>query len=161
MTENNHTPQGLTLVAIDIAKDHHDVLIERPAPARRRRLRVANQREDSPRVMIFLASSSSYHKNVGAFAGNMSKAISKLKYSIKHGVKKTSKWYIWDRAASFLSDGGNSETLYKLTSIYDFREPVTDQQRDKGYFTIKNLGVETLSGRPSAPLACFCLQLRT
>ena len=46
MTANNHTPQGLTLVAIDIAKDHHDVLIEPPTPARRRRLRVANQRED-------------------------------------------------------------------------------------------------------------------
>jgi hypothetical protein len=48
MTANNHTPQGLTLVAIDIAKDHHDVLIEPPPPARRRRLRVANQLDVLP-----------------------------------------------------------------------------------------------------------------
>jgi transposase len=54
MTENNHTPQGLTLVAIDIAKDHHDVLIEPPAPARRRRLRLANQREDFEHFASYL-----------------------------------------------------------------------------------------------------------
>ena len=30
MTESNDTPQRLTLVAIDIAKHYHDVLIEPP-----------------------------------------------------------------------------------------------------------------------------------
>ena len=54
MTANNHTPQGLTLVAIDIAKDHHDVLIEPPTPARRRRLRLANQREDFEHLARYL-----------------------------------------------------------------------------------------------------------
>ena len=40
------TPRALTLVAIDIAKDCHDVLIEPPAPARRRRVRMTNTAED-------------------------------------------------------------------------------------------------------------------
>jgi hypothetical protein len=32
MTGSNDTPQRLTLVAIDIAKHYHDVLIEPPVP---------------------------------------------------------------------------------------------------------------------------------
>jgi transposase len=78
MTENNHTPQGLTLVAIDIAKDHHDVLIEPPAPARRRRLRVANQREDfehfarylrglKSAVLIGFEATGNYHRPLAYF----------------------------------------------------------------------------------------------
>jgi hypothetical protein len=35
MTGSNDTPQRLTLVAIDIAKHYHDVLIEPPVPKRR------------------------------------------------------------------------------------------------------------------------------
>ena len=37
MTESHDTPRTVTLVAIDVAKVHHDVLVEPPAPARRRR----------------------------------------------------------------------------------------------------------------------------
>ena len=44
MTGNNHTPQGIALVAIDIAKHYHDVLIDPPPPKRRSRLRLANHR---------------------------------------------------------------------------------------------------------------------
>jgi hypothetical protein len=46
MAESNDTPQRLTLVAVDIAKHYHDVLIEPPAPKRRSRLRLANDLED-------------------------------------------------------------------------------------------------------------------
>jgi len=46
MTESNHTPERVTLVAVDIAKHYHDVLIEPPAPKRRCRLRVANTLEE-------------------------------------------------------------------------------------------------------------------
>jgi transposase len=54
MTESHDTPQRLTLVAIDIAKDHHDVLIEPPPPGRRRRLRLANNRWDFEHLASFL-----------------------------------------------------------------------------------------------------------
>ena len=54
MTEGNDTPQRVTLVAIDIAKDHHDVLIEPPPPGRRRRLRLANNRWDFEHLASFL-----------------------------------------------------------------------------------------------------------
>ena len=40
MTGSNDTPERLTLVAIDIAKHYHDVLIEPPPPGRRRRLAI-------------------------------------------------------------------------------------------------------------------------
>jgi hypothetical protein len=43
------TPRAVTLVAVDIAKSCHDVLIEPPAPARRRRFRVANTLEEYQR----------------------------------------------------------------------------------------------------------------
>ena len=35
MTKTRSTPGNATLVAVDIAKYHHDLLIEAPAPARR------------------------------------------------------------------------------------------------------------------------------
>jgi transposase len=78
MTENNHTPQGLTLVEIEIAKDHHDVFIEPPAPARRCRLRFANQREDfehfasclrglKSTVLIGCEATGNYHRPLAYF----------------------------------------------------------------------------------------------
>jgi transposase len=54
MTGSNDTPQGVTLVAIDIAKHYHDVLIEPPAPKRRSRLRLANRREEFERLASYL-----------------------------------------------------------------------------------------------------------
>ena len=43
MTETESTPGAAILVAIDIAKDHHEVLVERLSPpTRRRRFRIAN-----------------------------------------------------------------------------------------------------------------------
>ena len=44
MTVSNDTPQRVTLVAVDIAKNYHDVLVQPPTPGRRRRVRVANSR---------------------------------------------------------------------------------------------------------------------
>ena len=54
MAECHGTPRALTLVAIDIAKDCHDVLIEPPATARRQRFRVANTAEDFQRLIDYL-----------------------------------------------------------------------------------------------------------
>ena len=38
MIVSNVTPQRATLVAVDIAKNYHDVLIQRPPLGRRRRM---------------------------------------------------------------------------------------------------------------------------
>ncbi len=46
MTVSNDTPQRVTLVAADIAKNSHDVLIESPTRGRRRRVRMGNNLED-------------------------------------------------------------------------------------------------------------------
>ena len=54
MTGSNDTPQRRTLVAIDIAKHYHDVLIEPLAPKRRSRLRLANALEDFERLADYL-----------------------------------------------------------------------------------------------------------
>jgi hypothetical protein len=54
MTESNHTLQCVTLVAVDIAKHYHDVLIEPPTPKRRSRLRLANHLEDFERLADYL-----------------------------------------------------------------------------------------------------------
>jgi hypothetical protein len=54
MTRSNDTPQRLTLVAIDIAKHYHDVLIEPPTPKRRLRLRLANSRQDFEHLAGYL-----------------------------------------------------------------------------------------------------------
>ena len=56
MTVSNDTPQRVTLVAVDIAKNSHDVLIESPACGRRRRLRMANNLEDFDQVAAYLRS---------------------------------------------------------------------------------------------------------
>ncbi len=78
MTENNDTPQRLTLVAVDIAKNHHDVLIEPPFPGRRRRVRVANNRQDfvdlagylrglRSSVLIGFEATGNYHRPLAYF----------------------------------------------------------------------------------------------
>ena len=54
MTGSNDTPGRRTLVAIDIAKDYHDVLIQPPPPGRRRRVRVANNRQDFEHLAGYL-----------------------------------------------------------------------------------------------------------
>ena len=54
MTESNDTLQRVTLVAVDIAKHYHDVLIEPPAPKRRSRLRLANSLEDFEHLADYL-----------------------------------------------------------------------------------------------------------
>jgi hypothetical protein len=57
MTGSNDTPQRLTLVAIDIAKHYHDVLVEPRAPKRRSRLRLANDLEDFEHLADYLRAS--------------------------------------------------------------------------------------------------------
>ena len=54
MTESYPTPRAMTLVAVDIAKSCHEVLIEPPAPAKRRRFRVANTLEEYQRLAEYL-----------------------------------------------------------------------------------------------------------
>ena len=56
MTVSNDTPQRVTLVAVDIAKNSHDVLIESPTRGRRRRLRLANNLEDFEQLAGYLRS---------------------------------------------------------------------------------------------------------
>ena len=54
MTGSNDTPQRVALVAVDIAKHYHDVLIEPPAPKRRSRLRLANSLDDFEHLADYL-----------------------------------------------------------------------------------------------------------
>ena len=54
MTKTHSTPGNATLVAVDIAKSHHDLLIEATAPARRRQFRLANSLEDFERLADYL-----------------------------------------------------------------------------------------------------------
>ena len=54
MTASQCTSNGMTLVAIDIAKDGHEVLIEPPPPARRRRFKMANTVADYQRLADYL-----------------------------------------------------------------------------------------------------------
>ena len=54
MTESHDTPRTMTLVAIDVAKGHHDVLVEPPATGRRRRFRLNDSVEDYERFAGYL-----------------------------------------------------------------------------------------------------------
>jgi len=54
MTESHDTPGALTLVAIDIAKGHHDVLVEPPAAGRRRRFRMTDSIDDYESLADYL-----------------------------------------------------------------------------------------------------------
>jgi transposase len=56
MTKSHDTPRTVTLVAIDVAKGHHDVLVEPPAPTRRRRFRLDDSVEDYERFAGYLRS---------------------------------------------------------------------------------------------------------
>jgi transposase-like protein len=51
MTELNATPAPATLVAIDISKPRHEVLIEAPGQARRRRLTILSTKADHDRLV--------------------------------------------------------------------------------------------------------------
>jgi transposase len=51
MTERNPTPASATLVAIDISKHRHEVLIEAPGHHRRRRLTILSTRADHDRLV--------------------------------------------------------------------------------------------------------------
>jgi transposase len=55
MTELNSTPAPSTLVAIDIAKHRHEVLIEAPGQARRRRLTILSTKADHACLVEALA----------------------------------------------------------------------------------------------------------
>ena len=78
MTESNDTPPRVTLVAVDIAKNYHDVLIDPPASGRRRRVRVANNRQDfehlagylrglNSSVLIGFEATGNYHRPLAYF----------------------------------------------------------------------------------------------
>jgi transposase len=78
MTVSNDTPQRVTLVAVDIAKNSHDVLIESPTRGRRRRLRLANNLEDFEQlagslrslkssVLIGFEATGNYHRPLAYF----------------------------------------------------------------------------------------------
>jgi hypothetical protein len=57
MTVGNYTPQRVTVLAVDIAKNYCDVLVELPVPGRRRRMRVANNRQDFEHLAGYLRAS--------------------------------------------------------------------------------------------------------
>ena len=57
MTEVHDSAVGRTLVAIDIAKNSHVVLIERPGKSRRRQLKIQNTRADIERLISELQKS--------------------------------------------------------------------------------------------------------
>jgi transposase len=78
MTLSNDTPQPTTLVAVDIAKNYHDVLIQPPPPGRRRRVRIANSRQDfehlagylqglKSSVLIGFEATGNYHRPLAYF----------------------------------------------------------------------------------------------
>ena len=55
MTDSHTTPEAAILVAVDIAKDHNEVLIElRERRSQRRRFRVANTLEEYQRLVGYL-----------------------------------------------------------------------------------------------------------
>jgi transposase len=78
MTKIDGTPGSATLVAVDIAKKHNEVLVEPPAPARRRRFRVANELADyerlaeylrqlGPRIVVGFEATGNYHRPLAHF----------------------------------------------------------------------------------------------
>jgi hypothetical protein len=71
MTERNPTPASATLVAIDISKHRHEVLIEAPGHHRRRRLTILSTRADEPlrvcRRLLLLRGWSHDEENITLF----------------------------------------------------------------------------------------------
>lgn len=55
MTDHKITPDAPVLVAIDISKHRHEILVEVPGRKRRRRLTIQNTREDYQRLITWLA----------------------------------------------------------------------------------------------------------
>ncbi len=55
MTESILTTNEAILVAIDISKSRHEVLIDIPGAKRRRRLTIMNQRDDFDRLIAILS----------------------------------------------------------------------------------------------------------
>ena len=81
MTKIDGTPGSATLVAVDIAKKHNEVLVEPPAPARRRRFRVANELADyerlaeylrqlGPRIVVGFEATGNYHRRWRTFSSS-------------------------------------------------------------------------------------------
>jgi len=80
MTDSHTTPEAAILVAVDIAKDHNEVLIElRERRRQRRRFRVANTLEEYQRLVGYLRqlgapaligfeATGDYHRPVGIFS---------------------------------------------------------------------------------------------
>jgi hypothetical protein len=80
MTDSHTTPEAAILVAVDIAKDHNEVLIElRERRNHRRRFRVANTLEEYKRlveylrrldapVLIGFEATGNYHSPAGVFS---------------------------------------------------------------------------------------------
>jgi len=54
MTVSNDMPPRVTLVAVDIAKNYHDVLVQPPTPGRRRHVCVDNSRQDFEHLAGYL-----------------------------------------------------------------------------------------------------------
>jgi hypothetical protein len=54
MTEFHDTPRAVTLLAIDVPKGHHVVLVEPSAPARRQRFRLSDGVEEYERFAGYL-----------------------------------------------------------------------------------------------------------
>ncbi len=54
MTNYKNTPDASVLVAIDIAKHRHEILIAVPGKKRRRRMTIQNTREDYHRLISLL-----------------------------------------------------------------------------------------------------------
>jgi transposase len=78
MTKTESTPGSVTLVAVDVAKGHNEVLIEPPLPARRRHFRVANRLADyermaeylrglGPRTVVGFEATGNYHRPLAHF----------------------------------------------------------------------------------------------
>ncbi len=75
MTETSITQNAPILVAIDIAKARHEVLIAIPGKKRRRRLTILNQPDDFKRLTASLASYSLPVRGAFEATGNYHRAI--------------------------------------------------------------------------------------
>ena len=78
MTKTDSTPGSATLVAVDVAKSHNEVLIEPALSARRRHFRVANTLADyermaeylrglGPRTVVGFEATGNYHRPLAHF----------------------------------------------------------------------------------------------
>ena len=88
MTKSDSTPGSATVVAVDVAKSHNEVLIEPPAPARRRHFRVENTLEDyerladylrrlGPRTVVGFEATGNYHRPLAHLLAHVPAELSK------------------------------------------------------------------------------------